>query len=136
MFNYITSDNLIEYVDNDDYVVVYGDNMIHKGKAGSAIVRDYNNSIGIPTKRLPCLKESCFFKDRVYAVNCVAESLEKLKEICSTGKIAVFPRGGIGNGLADLSKHSPNIYKALNYDLLHLFGFNNEKKINICTRKS
>ena len=49
---------------NPEIIFVFGDNLLEIGKAGQAIIRDCENSFGIPTKRKPCTKENCYFSDK------------------------------------------------------------------------
>ena len=39
-----------------NYIFIFGDNDIEKGKKGQAIIRNMPNALGIPTKKLPSLK--------------------------------------------------------------------------------
>lgn len=96
-----------------DKVFVFSDNMIGKGKAGQAVIRDFDNAIGIPTKRAPSMDQSAFFSDKedekaamVFALNRV---LIQMKE----GKTVVFPSDGLGTGLAKMEEKSPHLFTAL-----------------------
>ena len=45
---------------NPNAFIVFGDNLICKGKAGEAIIRDEINAFGVPTKRLPSMDSHAF----------------------------------------------------------------------------
>lgn len=100
--------------ENPDAIVVYGDNLIHKGKAGQAIIRDEKNSFGIPTKRLPSMSDKAFFSDREDEVGVVIDSLDVLKQYSNSGKTVILPSNKIGSGLAKLKTKSPVVYKLIN----------------------
>jgi hypothetical protein len=100
--------------ENPDAIVVYGDNLIHKGKVGQAIIRDEKNSFGIPTKRLPSMSDKAFFSDREDEVGVVIDSLDILKQYSNNGKTVILPSNKIGSGLAKLKTKSPVVYKLIN----------------------
>lgn len=59
-----------------NYIFIFGDNDIRKGKGGQAIIRDMSNAIGIPTKKIPSNKISSFYTDDEYE-----ENKEKIKNV-------------------------------------------------------
>jgi hypothetical protein len=98
---------------NPDALIVYGDNLLGKGKAGQAIIRDEYNAFGVPTKRLPSVKDGSFFNDKQDEYDLVKDKLVYLWEQHEEGKSIILPSNMIGTGLANLSKHSPNVMKLI-----------------------
>lgn len=107
---------------NPDKIYVFGDNLIGKGKKGQAIIRDCQNSFGVPTKRLPAMTEQAFFADREDEMQAVLESLRKLYRL-SKDYTLVFPKAGLGTGLAQMEKRSPEIFKLMKAILKEHFGY-------------
>jgi len=105
---------------NPDMFFVFGDNLLEQGKAGQAVIRDCDNAFGIPTKRAPCMKENCFFSDRVDELLAIQNSLMFLYGVNQALNIA-WPKAGIGTGLAELEKRSPVINKILNLSIAVMF---------------
>jgi len=105
---------------NQDKFFVFGDNLLARGKAGQAVIRDCINAFGIPTKRLPCMDEKCFFSDREDELFNVQQALMFLYGV-NQAKDLVWPKAGIGTGLAELEKRSPVINKILNLSIAVMF---------------
>lgn len=99
---------------NPDKIFVYGDNVIHKGKAGQAIIRDCPNAFGVPTKRLPTMDHNAFFRDTIDDKLAVARALTKLRLLAYNGKTIVFPSNGLGTGLADMGNTAPQLFIWMN----------------------
>jgi len=99
----------IHCMENPTYIFVFGDNLIGKGKAGQAVIRDNLNSFGVPTKRLPSMSKDAFFSDREDEYKIVKQKLIRLWELHQEGKTIVLPKNKIGSGLAKLSILSPKI---------------------------
>ena len=78
---------------NPDKIYVFGDNLIHKGKGGQAIIRDCHNAYGIPTKRLPSMDSDSFFNDEFDEYEAVKSAIEKLIVLKHSRReiIFVFP---------------------------------------------
>lgn len=98
---------------NPNALFVFGDNLIRKGKRGQAIIRDEPNAFGIPTKRLPSMGIDAFFSDKKEEQDIVMGRLMLLKHYHIIGKYIVFPKYGIGTGLAKLDEYSPEIFKLI-----------------------
>ena len=98
---------------NPDKLFVFGDNLIQKGKKGQAQIRDESNSFGVPTKRLPCLREDCFFADRKDEFNAVEDSIFNLISLGHEYEI-ILPEDGIGTGLAEMDVRSPKLFNYMN----------------------
>lgn len=96
---------------NPSYFVVFGDNLLRKGKKGQAIIRDEPNSYGIPTKRLPSMGESAFFSDKGDEYLIVKDCLVELWDLHLQNETIVLPENAVGSGLADLKNKSPIINK-------------------------
>lgn len=97
---------------NPDIIYVFGDNLLKKGKAGQAVIRDCPNAFGIPTKRLPSMKDDAFFSDRCDEKTHLAETLDMLY-LLSKSHVIAWPKAGIGTGLARLEEKSPMLNEIL-----------------------
>lgn len=98
---------------------IYGDNDIHRGRGGQAIIRDLRNTEGIPTKKYPNNNISSFYTDAEYEKNKqkINAAIQNIYIRSRHYKYVVFPINGIGTGLADLNKKAPKTYKYLKYKL-------------------
>jgi len=93
-------------------IFIFGDNLARRGKKGQAIIRSEPNSLGVPTKRYPCMKsKKCFFSDTIEETLAVKHALDEIDRLIKAGKKIALPKDGIGTGLAELKKRSPVIYK-------------------------
>ncbi len=94
---------------------VFGDNLINKGKAGQAVIRDEPNTIGIPTKKRPSWNKEDFFTDDEYYDNIEAIVIIKTRiiELMRSGvyRHLILPSAGWGTGLALLDKKAPQTFK-------------------------
>lgn len=85
---------------------VFGDNLERWGLGGQAKeMRGEPNAVGIPTKRSP----------RAYLCNedldeWIAATKEDVEKLHSHTGIVVWPKDGIGTGLAQLAVRAPVIY--------------------------
>ena len=113
---------------NSNKIYIFGDNVIEKGKGGQAIIRDEENAFGIPTKVLPDTTPNSYFSDNKYEANIsqIDRAIEKIK---NDGRPLVFPKDGLGTGLAKLKEKAPQTYTYLKQRLLEEFGFDNDKGI-------
>jgi hypothetical protein len=109
---------------NTDKIYVFGDNMLHTGKGGQAIVRDEANAFGIRTKAAPSSKPDAYFYDEFLEENkeIIDADIAKIK---ADGRPVVFPQDGVGTGLALLKEKAPRTLDYLNKALQDNFGFNN-----------
>ena len=100
-----------------DRLYGFGDNHLErKGYGGQAReCRGEPNAIGIPTKRAPSMKENAFFSDADYEL--WAESTKAawntLRDAVLEGRTVVFPKAGLGAGLAQLAERAPRIKAAI-----------------------
>jgi hypothetical protein len=81
--------------------------------------------MGISTKLRPSADEDAFMTDKDLANNkaVIDSDIAKIK---ATGKTVVFPKDGLGTGLAALKTKAPQTYAYLKERLLQEFGFNND----------
>ena len=98
---------------NPRNLYVFGDNLIDKGTGGQAQIRYCKNSIGIPTKRLPTMNNDAFFNDQKDETEKVLFKLETLKKIGLYYDNIIFPKDGLGTGLAKMPEKSPKLFKLL-----------------------
>jgi hypothetical protein len=119
--NYYTSELLKA---NPDKIYVFGDNNQRQGKKGQASVRDEANAMGISTKLRPSADADAFMTDNQIKAN-VAIIDSDIAKIKATGKTIVFPKDGLGTGLAALKSKAPNTYEYLVIRLKEEFGFDN-----------
>ena len=109
---------------NPNKIYVFGDNNQREGKKGQAAIRDEPNAMGISTKLRPSADEDAFMRDNQIKANAaiIDSDIAKIK---ATGKTVVFPKDGLGTGLAALKSKAPNTYEYLVIRLKEEFGFNN-----------
>ena len=128
--NYYTSELLQA---NQDKIYVFGDNNQRQGKRGQAAIRDEVNAMGISTKLRPSADEDAFMTDNNFEANknVIDSDIAKIK---ATGKTIVFPKDGLGTGLAALKTKAPKTYQYLKDRLLEEFNFDND--LGIITQKT
>lgn len=119
--------------ENRDKIYVFGDNLIGKGKKGQAVIRDEENAFGIPTKKNPGTAKEDYFTDSEIEENKKAIDLA-IEKILKQEKEVVFPKDGIGTGLAKLKTKAPSTYKYLVESLEDNFGFDNKGNVDKTTR--
>ena len=101
---------------NPDRLYVFGDNLEQKGLGGLAReCRGEPNAVGIPTKRAPSMEPGAFFQDADYDrwVMASGRAWDKIELAILSGKTVVFPKGGLGTGLAELPARAPRIKSAI-----------------------
>lgn len=113
---------------NPNKIYIFGDNLCGVGKGGQAIIRDCDNAFGIPTKRAPSMNSSAFFSDNFDEYEAVKSKIEQLILLASCKKttIFVFPKAGLGTGLAKMNQTSPKLFKYMNKMLYKFFGVYHE----------
>ena len=109
---------------NHNKIYVFGDNLCGVGKGGQAIIRDCDNAFGIPTKRTPSMDSNAFFSDNFDEYEAVKSKIEQLILLasCKRTTIFVFPKAGLGTGLAKMNQTSPKLFKYMNEKLYKFFG--------------
>ncbi len=113
MIKFVSKLNVALCKTNPEHIFVFGDNMIGKGKAGQAIIRDCSNAFGVPTKRLPSMNPNAFFSDKQDEYDIVLEKLSLLWQMHKDGKCIVLPNNPIGSGLAKVSSKSPIVWNLI-----------------------
>ena len=106
-------------LNNPNYLFIFGDNDIQKGKKGQALIRDMSNAMGIPTKKYPSLKQYAYYTDTELEQNkfkidlAIDQILAKLQS--EEGYLGIYlPEDGLGTGLAKLSEKAPKTFEYLN----------------------
>ena len=112
---------------NPEKIYVFGDNMKRYGKGGQAVIRDEPNAFGIATKRYPSMEDWAFFSDKDDEFDCVLNDLRGLYVLSKTHTI-VFPRAGIGTGLAKMELKSFALWSRMNSILKDYVGYINGGK--------
>jgi hypothetical protein len=110
---------------NPNKIYVFGDNVQRVGTGGQAQIRNNPNAMGIATKIAPSMADNAFMTDNSLTTNkaIIDADIAKIK---ATNKIVVFPKDGLGTGLAKLQEKAPQTYDYLKQRLLQEFGFNND----------
>ncbi len=104
------------------YIFIYGDNDIHKGKKGQAIIRDEPNAFGISTKKEPNNKSTSFYRDDEYDKNVIKinDAFENIYKHLNGYKGIILPKDGIGTGLARLNEFAPKTLAYINEKIQEL----------------
>lgn len=94
---------------NPHIYYVFGDNLEERGKRGQAIIRDLSNTIGVPTKKSPSMREDAFFTDKELRKNkkAIANAFKKIYKKMEEGYTIALPEAGLGTGLAKLETKAP-----------------------------
>lgn len=110
---------------NPNKIYVFGDNNQRKGKGGQATIRDNENAFGISTKLKPSNSDDAFMTDDAFEENkrVIDSDIAKIK---NDGRPIIFPKDGLGTGLAKLKTKAPKTYAYLKQRLLEEFGFDND----------
>lgn len=104
-----------------DWLFVYGDNDLHTGKGGQAIIRDEPNAMGIPTKKKPDDDNGSFYSDSELDSNRkkISQAVSSIRDAMdgSIYSALVFPKDGLGTGRAQLNTKAPNTFGYLQYQI-------------------
>ena len=116
---------------NPNKLYIFGDNCKSEGHGGQAIIRDEPNSFGIPTKLAPYqyMRDNIEFGigygyNRIMiksAINLIIKIVNK-KKLYNT---IVFPKDGLGTGLAELPTRAPKTFAYLCKRLYDKFRYDN-----------
>jgi len=99
---------------NRDKIYVYPDNMIGKGKSGLQVIRDEENTLGIPIVVESNKRASRYLNESHRGM--ILERLDKLRRYAYNGYTIVFPKDGLGINLNNMGLHSPILHiKLHNY---------------------
>lgn len=96
-------------------IFVFGDNVLHKGYKGQAVIRGLPNAYGFPTKWLPLTIPDAYFSDNdpeVWVL--IRKHLLEIEMMLSKGKRVRWPRDGVGTGLAEWPTRAPRILADVN----------------------
>lgn len=115
---------------NPKNLYVFGDNVVRFGKGGQAIIRDNPNAYGIATKMFPSNSIESFFMDTDETFTYVESDVLKLYGIYKSNVYdnIVFPKDGIGTGLARMYETSPKIFEWLCDELKASYDINMTSK--------
>ena len=92
---------------------VFGDNLMRRGLGGQAKeMRGEPNAVGIPTKVSPNMSEAAFLSDRDFYV-WSEEAGPNICRLFSHEGTIIWPKAGIGTGLAQLKRRSPLIWNTI-----------------------
>lgn len=110
---------------NPDKIYVFGDNTKRTGTGGQAQIRNNENAFGIRTKVSPSTDKDAYFDESMGypPMQMIKEDIDRIK---ADGRTVVFPKDGIGTGLAKLKEKAPRYYNYLVKTLQEEFGFNND----------
>ena len=106
---------------------VFGDNLLRIGYGGQAReARGELNAVGIPTKASP----STYFTDTVQDFDAskqpIVQAFVILAQHLRNGHDVVWPKDGVGTGLAQLNVRAPEIADAIERCRLALFSMAND----------
>ena len=93
---------------NPDTAYLFGDNDIHEGKGGQAVIRDEPNAYGIPTKKLPTMEDNAFYTDAEYDEN--VRKIEEAFQRIPDDMDIIMPEDGLGIGRAKLQQKAPRTF--------------------------
>lgn len=126
----ITPEVMKRYSDKDcknnpNKIFIFGDNTKRVGNGGQAQIRGNSNALGIATKINPGAFEDSYMKDSELESNkkVIDSDIQKIKDL---GRQLVFPKDGLGTGLAELPQRAPQTYNYLREQLLLHFKFDND----------
>jgi hypothetical protein len=98
---------------NCDWLFLFGDNLIGKGEKGQAVIRDCENSMGIPTKKKPSMSSDSFFTDAELEKNKKQIDIafvNIMKYIFDKKPTTIFIPKKIGCGLSALPIKAPQTF--------------------------
>lgn len=97
-------------------VFIFGDNVLHKGYKGQAVIRGLPNAFGFPTKWLPLtIPDAYFYDGDPEAEAIVDKALLDVEMMLSKGKLVWWPVNGIGTGLAKWQEFAPQLLCRVNF---------------------
>lgn len=103
---------------------VFGDNSLCYGKGGQASIRDFKNTLGIPTKWAPDDREQSFYANDCYDGTLIEARLDQVGRLLAADLNVVIPgiftRPELGTGLAQLPTRAPFVYDTIRQNLQSL----------------
>ena len=102
-----------DVISNPNCLFVFGDNDRKKGKKGQAIIRDLDNTVGVPTKKEP--NHTGYYNDNEFDLNKtkIDAAINEIKRRSIDYEFIVLPKDGLGTGLAKLPEKAPKTYQYL-----------------------
>lgn len=92
---------------------VFGDNLERRGMGGQAReMRGEPNAVGIPTKKKPKNTSDAYFNDEDI-IDWITSSIDDILRLMTHEGVIVWPRDGIGTGLAKLEEKAPIILERI-----------------------
>lgn len=112
---------------NPKKIYIFGDNFQGQGKAGQAIIRDEPNSFGIPTKLSPgkYLSDDMHDQYREEIIRILSDLNQFIRSNLYYDMEIVFPKDGIGTGLARMKTKCPRCFSTLSELLKEFFNIKN-----------
>lgn len=105
---------------------VFGDNLARVGYGGQAAeARGEPNSVGIVTKLSPAAYLSDTEEHFYLVKEPIKEAFVRLAQHLQSGHDVVWPRDGVGTGLARLSEVAPQVFEGIERCRKHLFSMAN-----------
>ena len=103
-----------------EIIFVFGDNLRETGNAGQAgVCRGMTNCYGVPSKKLPCMKDEAFYRDVEFELINKPSIDTAIAKIPLDGRfIYVIPN--IGKGFAQCDWRAPLTFKYLTEQLTKL----------------
>lgn len=100
---------------NPTFLFIFGDNMLHHGNGGQAVIRDCPNAIGILTKKAPTRGDGAYFSDKEvkYYKVLLDMNVQDIESVMSNFTNIVLPKDGWGTGLAQLDTRAPLCFRHL-----------------------
>lgn len=112
---------------NPNFLFIFGDNDVQKGKKGQAIIRYCKNSIGIPTKKYPSYNKNAYYYDIEYQQNIIKidEAFNQIYQTIQQSKYdtIVIAKDGYGTGLANLKINAPKTLQYIDQKLKELIEY-------------
>jgi len=85
---------------NPDIIFVYGDNDLHVGKGGAAVLREHPQARGFITKRRPSMDDDAFYRPDNYTDKLDRE-IKRLEEFADANRDKLILVSRVGAGLAN-----------------------------------
>lgn len=87
-------------IENQNFIFVFGDNLLRVGKGGAAKLRDCKNAYGFITKRNPSRADNAYYKSFEYK-DVYTREIHNLKRMIKANPYKYFLVSKVGSGLAN-----------------------------------
>ena len=120
-----------EVKSNPKTLYLFGDNLLQRGLGGQAKeMRGETNTVGVPTKRAPNMKDAAFMSDKDLEANqkAISDAIEHVMMKWNSkdyNKLVIPP---MGVGLAELPTRAPKTWEFLQSELKRLEDYVNSKQ--------